>query len=321
MLSNSLRILLGHIIIRLVYYPWHIVEKVLRRSLGADRKAHYYIMMVFRSLFKSFPVTIQYQNKLLNEPSYIKLRIDLCQNNQQWYFRLKGNYEMEWMKMIAIGMQKAETFVDIGSNVGVYAITIAQVFPDKKVIAVEPLEDNFASLSDNIKLNSLSNVKAMNAAISNCGNNKIKFYPNPIHDGGGAIIKGTVYRTGDVLINAEQYQRRNPVFKPEIEVDNIRIDHIVKSESVIKMDVEGAEISVLESGKNTFEQGLVDMMIIEVLDETIDKVISLLDVFGFDCYMQDMMKPIKIGERLDWFVGNIICLRRESSVAGKIKGS
>ena len=62
----------------------------------------------------------------------VKLQVDLYQNNQQWYFRLKGNYELELVKMIVREMMNADTFVDIGSKIGVYVKTIAQKLPDEK---------------------------------------------------------------------------------------------------------------------------------------------------------------------------------------------
>lgn len=268
-------------------------------------------MKLFRLLSKSFYVDIKYQNPL-HSSFNVKLQIDLCQNNQQWYFRLKNKYERECIQMISKGMRNADVFVDIGSNIGIYAITIAQVFPTKKVIAVEPLKENIMSLERNILLNSINNVEVYNAVVLNSKSKKAAFYPNPINDGGGSTIKGSFFRTGDVLVNSEQYQKDNVSFLPEIEIDSIRIDDIINSKSVIKIDVEGAEVSVLESGSNVFEHGLVDMMIIEVLDDTIDKAISILDNYGFDCFTQNMDVPIKAGTRLSWYVGNIICLRRKS---------
>jgi FkbM family methyltransferase len=310
-LGNSLKILLGHAIIWSVYYTWRIIEKILGKTFGGVTKSHYYIMRIFRCLFSSFPVTIKYRNPV-NRDFNIKLKVDLCQNNQQWYFRLKGNYEREYIKMIASCMEKAETFLDIGSNIGVFAITIAQAFPTKKIIAVEPLKENFKSLNRNMALNSIYNVEAHNAVVSNSKSGKIKFHPNPIHDGGGSTIKRSFYRTGDVYVDVAQYQVTNSSFVPEIEIKSIKIDDITKSRSVVKIDVEGAEVSVLESGRSVFSRGLVDLIIIEVLDETIDRVVHILNGHGFDCFTQGMIEPIKAGTRLRRYIGNIICLRREA---------
>ncbi len=311
MIVNYLKILFGHVVIALVYYPWRITEKVSGKSLGACTKAHYYIMVIFRFLFKIFLVTIKYKNPVQRE-HVIKLKVDLCQNSPQWYFRLRGKYELDMIEMIAYSMKSANTFLDIGSNIGVFAVTIAQAFPANKIIAVEPLKENFIHLKENMVLNSINNIEIYNAVVSNSESGRVIFYPNPIHDGGGSMIKSTFYRTGDVFVNADQYQETNVSFSPEIEIKSIKLDDIVKSKSVVKIDVEGAEVSVLESGKNIFRQGLVDMVIVEVLNETIDEATTFLDDCGFDCFTKDINIPVKVGTRLGRYVGNIICLRRES---------
>ena len=104
MVGNSLKILLGHATIWSVYYTWRITEKILGKTFGGVTKSHYYIMRIFRFLFGSFLVSIKYRNPV-NSDFNIKLLVDLCQNNQQWYFRLKGNYEREYIKMIASCME------------------------------------------------------------------------------------------------------------------------------------------------------------------------------------------------------------------------
>lgn len=289
-------------------------------SLGASSKSHYYIMLFFRFLFRTFPVIIAFRNGLTKAPQTIKLGVDLCQNNQQWFFRLRSKYEIEWIALVAQGMKSADSFIDIGSNIGLYAVTIAQAFPDKSIVAVEPLNENFLSLNDNIKLNALSNVKAFKAAVSNQEGEKTFFYPNPIHDGGGSLIKSPIYRTGDIAIDAERFQKQNPLFCKETEILNIKLDEIINSRSVIKIDVEGAEVSVLESGKKSFEKGLIDIVVIEVLDETVDAVIAFFDDVGFDCFALNSSHPLKPSDRLNWYVGNIYCLRRRTTLYGSLRG-
>ncbi len=306
---NFFKVLFVKVIIISIFYPWRILEKILRKNFGA--RSHYYIMMVFRSLFKSFWVTVQYQNKVIKEPQpTLRLNLDLCQNSQQWYFRYKGKYDLEELKLVSMGMESADVFVDVGSSIGIYALTIAQAYPQKKVIAVEPLEGNYLSLKNHITINSLPNIEALNAAVSDSRDGKVVFYPNPIHDGGGSLIKKSFYRTGDIIADAGKYQIRNETFRPEVTIKAVKLDDLITLKSVIKIDVEGAEVDVIRSGSNVFRNGLIDMMIVEVLDETIDDAVSLLNDAGFDCFLHDLITPVKVGSRLNHFVGNIICLRR-----------
>lgn len=308
---NNLKILFGHIIIGLIHYPWRITEKVTGKSLKASTKAHYYIMMIFRSFFSTYPVVIRYPNPV-KEDSMITLKVNLCQNNQQWFFRLKQRYEREWITLVYEGMKYADAFIDIGANIGVYTMTIANALPDKEVIAVEPLKDNFETLNENSGLNNLLNVRTHKAVVTNSHENTISFYPNPIHDGGGSTIKADQYRTGDVLIDVGQYQRTNTAFVPEIKISNVRVDDLVHSRSVLKIDVEGAEIPVLESGRKSLEDGKVDLVIVEVLDETIGGVISFLNELEFDCFAEGANGLLSEGAQLPHFVGNILGLRRQA---------
>jgi FkbM family methyltransferase len=321
MLVNALKVLLGHIIILCIFYPWRLAEKITGRDLGGATKSHYYIMNVFRAMCDSYRVSIGYRNTIAKKTSLsLKMDLDLCQNNQQWFFRLKGSYEQEWLRLIAGGLENADMFLDIGSNIGVYALTMGQAFPGKKIIAVEPFQANYALLESNVALNALSNVTTINSAVSNTKDSNITFYPNPIHDGGGSIIQSPSYRTGGVVVGADEYRSKNRHFIGEIEVDNIRIDDLAVSKGVIKIDVEGAEVSAIESGAASFKKGLIDMIVVEVIDETIDEVISLLDSLGFDSFSTGHNDPIKIGERLDHFVGNIVCLRKDSPDYDRYRG-
>lgn len=309
---NTIKILIGHMIIGLIHYPWRITEKILGKSLQTATKAHYYIMMVFRALFSTYPVIIRYPSPLSGGEE-ITLKVNLCQNNQQWFFRLKGKYERQWIRLMAEGMNDAEAFFDIGSNIGVYTMTIAKAFPGKEVTAIEPLQENFKLLNDNVQLNMLSNVRTHNAVVTNSSEDTVTFYPNPIHDGGGSTVQSDIYRTGDVLIDAGQYREQNSAFEPEVSIANIRVDDLVSGRSVLKVDVEGAEVSVLESARKSLSNGLVDLVIVEVLHETIDGVIALLNELQFDCFAEGSPAPLKVGDQLHHFVGNILGLRKGAS--------
>ena len=78
------------------------------------------------------------------------------ENNQYWHYRMKECNELEWMKAISLGMGSAESFIDIGANFGAFSVTVAQTFPDRRVIFVEPVSSNCSRLEENIRLNGLT---------------------------------------------------------------------------------------------------------------------------------------------------------------------
>jgi FkbM family methyltransferase len=65
-----------------------------------------------------------------------------------------------------IQLGPGDTVIDIGANVGLFAILAARIVgPQGKVFAFEPASATFARLERNIKLNNFRNVTAINAAI------------------------------------------------------------------------------------------------------------------------------------------------------------
>ncbi|MCZ6656114.1 MAG: FkbM family methyltransferase [Gammaproteobacteria bacterium] len=285
---------------------WRILRRVSSRPLPA--KDHYYIMRFFRFFFRSYYVWIGYPNPLVHQ-RFLHLKVNLCENSQQWFFRQRGEYDLKEIRLIAEGMKDEESFVDIGSSVGVYALTVAQAFPDKRVIAFEPLQANIDSLQSNIARNGLTNCLAYRKAISTAGK-AVRFYINPIHDGGGSIIRPRVYKTGDVEINVDHYREKHPGFQPWVEVETMLLDEVISEKCVVKIDVEGAEVDVIRSGYDSLMKGLVGLIIIEVMKDTVDDVIQLMDELQFDSFLLPDCVPITKGVRLPWFVRNIVCLKR-----------
>ena len=276
-------------------------------------------MRIFQRLGRHFPVTIRYLNPASQGQQSITLRLDLCENNQLWYFRMREHYEREWIQAISQAMNNAESFIDVGANIGVFALTVAQAYPDRAVVAIEPLPSNYLRLQANVLLNRLSNIASYKAAVAD-DNQPISFYVNPIHDGGGSIVQPMDYRTADVRIDAAEYRTRHPDFVAVEQVDSLRLDDVITTKSVVKIDVEGAELSALTSGKCVLKNGLVDVMVVEVTDTTISEVIGFLDEVEFDCFTWGQKSPMAMGTQVDWKIGNLLCLRRQSSTYGAMIG-
>lgn len=59
----------------------------------------------------------------------------------------------------------ADQIIDVGGNVGAFAIAAAAQAPRGRVITLEPVQQNFSLLVRNIRLNSLANILAVRAAV------------------------------------------------------------------------------------------------------------------------------------------------------------
>lgn len=77
-------------------------------------------------------------------------------------------YEPGTCHILRETLKPGMTAVDAGANIGFYTLMASRlVGPQGKVFSFEASPENFAVLQDNIKLNSCSNVIAMNKAITN----------------------------------------------------------------------------------------------------------------------------------------------------------
>lgn len=313
-ISNGKKEWFARIAITLFTMAWKALHRLSSRSFSA--KDHYYIMKLFRLFFKSYCVWISYPNPIVPH-KLLHLKVNLCENNQQWFFRLRNRYDVKEMYLIAEGMKSAEVFIDVGSHIGVYGLTIAQAFPDKRVIAFEPLGNNFDSLQANIARNGITNCVAHQKAIAN-NVGSVRFYLNPIHDGGGSVIPPKVYKTGDIEIDSIRYQQRHPEFCPWMDVETVPLSEIISQKSVLKIDVEGAEKDVLCSGSEAIKAGLVEVMIVEVIQETVHDILQIMDDLDFDSFLLPECRRFVRGERLPWFVKNIICLRKNTRTHAKM---
>lgn len=128
-------------------------------------------------------------------------------------------------------LRPADTVLDVGAHVGYYTLlSSAIVGADGLVWAFEPSARNTAFLRDHIRISRCDNVRVTQAAVSDAaGHSRFSF--------------GTGSGTGH-LTDA------GPV-----EVRTVRLDNFCAEQQIwpdaIKVDVEGAELSVLQGGQET----------------------------------------------------------------------
>lgn len=120
-------------------------------------------------------------------------------------------------------------FIDVGANLGVVSLVLAKRFPNRRIIACEPLPSTFAALEENIRRNA-ANITALQVAISDT-------------DGTAAFAENNC-RARASLANYFD-SRTQPVRVRRLDglMDELRIDRV----ALLKIDVEGFEPEVLRS--------------------------------------------------------------------------
>lgn len=144
-----------------------------------------------------------------------------------------ARYEPGTTRLFQETIKPGMVVVDIGAHVGYYTLLAAkQVGPTGKVYAFEPEQDNHALLLKNIRMNGYNNVVAARMALS---------------DRAGT---STLYLTGLDSGRHSMYHHGLPE-RGSAPVETTTLDSFLASEEwprvdLVKIDVEGAEVAVLD---------------------------------------------------------------------------
>jgi FkbM family methyltransferase len=164
--------------------------------------------------------------------------------------------------------------VDVGANVGVHSHAFAHaVGPDGKVTAFEPDPVLFAAMSASLRTNQLRNVTAHQMALGDCpgsgqlnrgllnsGDNRLVVVAGP--SAGGDSVEAQIATLDDVLVGA-------PV-------------------DFVKIDVQGAELSVLRGMRKTVQANPRLQLYVELwpfglraAGSSADELLALVEAYGF----------------------------------------
>lgn len=159
----------------------------------------------------------------------------------------EGTFEPESVVIIRKLLQKADVFIDIGANIGYYTC-IAQTM-GKYTISVEPLSQNLAYLYANLMANAWHNVEVLPVAL------------------GSEVGIATLYgaSTGASLVKG--WANMSPLLQNTVPVTTLDLVlgcRFSDQSLVIKLDVEGAEYSLLQGASQTLQRSTSPIWVAEV---------------------------------------------------------
>ncbi|MGW6743080.1 FkbM family methyltransferase [Streptomyces sp. NPDC055025] len=198
----------------------------------------------------------------------------------QRYIYLFGVWEPHMTRWLRGRLGHGDTFVDVGANIGYYSVLASRLVGDGgKVVAIEASPVFLQRLSQNVRLNELGNVRAVNGAVSdsrktltfvlassaNMGANSIVPYDGPAE----STFDIEARPLGELLDSAE-----------------------ISTARVIKIDVEGAEGSVVRGMAPMLDKLRPDAEItVEVtpermaqLGDSAEELLTTMRDHGFNVY-------------------------------------
>lgn len=96
-----------------------------------------------------------------------KVKINLYQRDilAKWIY---DGFEAEEVRFMEKALKKGDTFIDAGSNIGLFSLLASVMVGDTgKVLCFEPAGGTFKKLQENIALNRFGNIKAHHMGLSN----------------------------------------------------------------------------------------------------------------------------------------------------------
>ena len=168
---------------------------------------------------------------------------------------ISGEYERPVQEAITSQVRTGDVFYDIGANLGFFSVLVGRLVGNTgAVYAFEPVPANVSVLRRNARLNALNNIAVLRIACSNrVGRSELLL----AHHVGGAVLKSSGVP---------------PDLAGSLMVDTSSIDSLVESRRIkpphfVKIDVEGAEMDVLQ-GMESVLRNWAPKILLEVDDKS-----------------------------------------------------
>jgi FkbM family methyltransferase len=199
-----------------------------------------------------------------------------------------------------------ETILDVGANAGQFALAAALHFPEAKIYSFEPLPDVFDQLLENT--NRKQNIKVFNCALGN-RNGRIPFFRNEY----------TRLSSSLKIHDKNNHLRYNQDLTSLTEVELVKLDDLVtlldmKSPSLLKIDVQGMEIDVLNGCTNLLPR--IDFILCEAALVKLYDNQPLFD--DIHCFMRnteyELVAPLYINKGKDGRIIEVDLLYRKKPI-------
>ncbi|HZS43458.1 MAG TPA: FkbM family methyltransferase [Blastocatellia bacterium] len=177
--------------------------------------------------------------------------------------------------------EKPPAFIlDCGSNIGMATLFFKLIYPNSRVIAFEPDQYAFSCLQENIEKNHWTDVKAYNVALSDSVG-QTTFFIDPARP--GSLDMSTI-------------QERMPKASVKVSTD-ILSKYVNGQVDLVKLDVEGAELTILEELVKTGKLKSIKRIVLEYHHhihrdrDELAQFLKILEAHGFGYLIKGNTSP------------------------------
>ena len=200
-----------------------------------------------------------------------------------WYF-YHQLFEPETTHLILDTVQSGETVLDIGANRGYMSVLAGmRVGPAGRVFCFEPNPSIYRGLQEHLRMNQIDGyVEASTLALSNCRSHHATFFVSTLETNSGL---------SSLTPHPELLANQNLSAQNTIAVETITLDEWLKEKSInkpidfIKIDVEGAEMLVLEGAMETLSKRPPKRWVIETQPD--GPAVEFLKAYGYSTKVLD----------------------------------
>lgn len=160
----------------------------------------------------------------------------------RWSRYYPADYEQDNYSFLQKQLKKGVDVLDIGAHIGLFSACSSQLTgPTGKIVCVEPTPGTFSILKETLRLNHCDNVTPVMAAVSD-KEGSATFY-----------ISHTAGCNSNSLVKNKSENQLSAYDVKLVTIDSLVATYSLKP-SLIKIDVEGAELDALKGGTKTFKE-------------------------------------------------------------------
>lgn len=196
------------------------IFRKLSRILNVQRKIRFYLNYVFLPSIYVNDIIILFRKHTKDESV-----INEVFNKDAYIFN-------------KLGLKEDSIVIDIGAQIGCFAVKAAKIAKKGKVYCFEPEPQNFNILKKNVKINKLSNVFYFRKAVTGVQGIVKLFIP----------CEHAKKQTGEYSIFKFEGRHQNKYLKVQsTSLNSILSDNKIERVDLLKLDCEGAERQILYS--------------------------------------------------------------------------